>query len=417
MDPATLIVMALAKVLLPGAQAVAQRAMLDAYGLLKDAIVRKYGRYAAAGLAQLEQNPASPQVQAQTAQILQMVGADRDPEIVGLADSLRRLVEDPGSLVESSGSLEAVQRRAGTRAVAKALDSHVGRVMQVRSQYVVEDRNLLTANLDRSTNVPQSVRQELAQLHTGMRQIIELIAQKIEDGQYRTAEEAVADLRGGLAERDRASRLINADKQLHVSYQTLRLAVEFFSEFNDETLAKIEREASPEKLANMMLGNAIMIYELTDFVIAYIQSFSVRGMSDLEAIYADVRSRIADVRTQQDALERRASDAQIEAAVRAQTLQDIAARRGAIDEVEREWGAYVSEVKQLDAMVGEVRAKIPTLELIRDNAAVQISLLQVVALLRFLKQNSDAIRSTVAAVQGFRLAPLSSSRVRRLLGV
>jgi hypothetical protein len=98
-------------------------------------------------------------------------------------------------------------------------------------------------------------------------------------------------------------------------------------------------------------------------------------------------------------------------------LEDIHHRDGAIDELEKEWISYVGEIGKLHLTVNEIQAKVRTLELIRDNARLQIGVLQAVAMLRFLKQNSDALRGTIETLKGFRLAPLSPNRVRRLLGI
>lgn len=414
MDPVTIIVGVLVKVFTASAQTVAQRATNDAYDALKGVIARKYGGSVAASIEQLQEQPDSPQRQAVVANELRSAGADRDPEIIRLANELARLIEDPASAEDPT---ERIYRRAGVRAIGQVLDGHIENVMTARSKYHVEASDILTANISRTSEVPRSVQDELTRLHVNMRGIIEEIVQRIEDGKYRDAEEVIAHLDISLNDRERATNLISADKQLHVSYQTLRMAVEFFSEFNQQILTRIEQEASPERQSNKMLGNAIMIYELTDFVIGYIEGFAIHGMGEIDGIYADIRKRIVDVRTRQEALEQRAKDPRIEAGVREQTLSDIRHRQEAIDEVDREWASYVAEAKQLDAMLAEAKAKIPTFELIRDSAGVQISLLQVVALLRFLKQNSEAIKGTVDVLQGFRLAPLTSNRVRRLLGI
>jgi hypothetical protein len=59
--------------------------------------------------------------------------------------------------------------------------------------------------------------------------------------------------------------------------------------------------------------------------------------------------------------------------------------------------------------------KIPTLELIRENARVQLNILELVSMLRFLRQSADAFKAAVETLQGFRLAPLTASKVRRLV--
>jgi hypothetical protein len=81
-----------------------------------------------------------------------------------------------------------------------------------------------------------------------------------------------------------------------------------------------------------------------------------------------------------------------------------------------EWNRYISDTKQFYRRVEEVQNKIPTLELIRENARVQLDVLELVAMLRFLRHNADAVRATVESLQGFRLAPLTPARVRRLIG-
>jgi hypothetical protein len=75
-----------------------------------------------------------------------------------------------------------------------------------------------------------------------------------------------------------------------------------------------------------------------------------------------------------------------------------------------------SDTKQFQGRISEVHAKIPTLELIRENARVQLSVLELVSMLRFLKQNADAVGTAVETLQGFRLTPLTPTKVRRLLG-
>jgi hypothetical protein len=68
-----------------------------------------------------------------------------------------------------------------------------------------------------------------------------------------------------------------------------------------------------------MLGNAIMIFELTEFVIRYVNQFRLDGEDDLNRLHRETKERIGLLREQQRALETRALNSDIEAAVRAQT--------------------------------------------------------------------------------------------------
>jgi hypothetical protein len=421
-DPVTMIVTALVTGMLAGLQATAEQAVKDGYQALKDTIIRKYGRQAKTSIEQLEREPLSQPRQEVVAQELRKVGAGQDTELQRLANDLTYIIENltsrPGQLVPVViDPIEQAQRQAGVRVVGQVMDRHITGVLSIRSSYMLDDTDLLTSNITRKNNVPQAVRDEIAGLHNKIRGIIEQISSRIEEGKYKDAEQAIANLPLAYAERQRASNLVHADKRMHISYQTLKVTVEFFSELNQIVLRKIERENSPQKESNMMLGNAIMIYELTDFVIRYIEGFTVNGAADIEKLHNETKQKIADLRNQQKALEQRAMAQGVEPIVRDQTLEDIRNREAAMDELDREWNKYASEVKQLYSTVGEVRGRVPTLEVIRENAQVQITLIQLVAMLRFLKQNSDAIKGTVDALKGFRLAPLSPNRVRRLLGI
>jgi hypothetical protein len=414
MDPTTIIVGVLVKVLTSALQAATGKAVGDLYDILKKRLSTRYGAGVTTAIVQLEADPQSVPLQRQRAVRLDEAGAGLDEEILRMARELSDLIENPFP-EEAPDPVEVVYRARGVQRLDEVMREHVQRVLRARAEYAVDDADLLTRNLRAGTAVPAPVRSELDGLHERIRDVIERIARAIEDGKYEEAQRAVAALPMARSQRHRADQLIAADKQMHVSYQTLRSAVEFFSEFNREILARIEREKSPEKQSDMLLGNAVMISELTDFVIDYVERFAMRGGDDLDRLYADIRERIAASRRDHDELEKDVREPDIEPAVREHALADIAQRRKALDVVEEEWGRYHGDIKRLDTVVGEVRAKVPTLRIIRRNAEQQIRVLELISLLRFLKSNSEMITSTIDTLQGFRLAPLTTSRVRRLL--
>ena len=417
-DPVSLILTALVNGALARVESAAQDAVASGYTGLRQYLADRYGAGVADSVRTLEQHPASPEVQARVARELRVAGAEHDPRLTDLARNLTALIEDPVPAAAPQvppDPVEGLRRATGLRAVGQALEDHVGKVMAIRSRYPLDDTALLSSDIGRQRDIPRQVRDEVLGLHERIRRIIEQIADRIEQGRYAEVQQAVAELPAGFAERQRAQELVDADKQVQVAYDALRLTVEFFSDLNQSVLAKIERQASPGQQTTMMFGNAVMIYELTDFVIGYISAFGLG--TEIDQLHAEAKQRVAHTRTQQRALEARVLSADIEPAVREQTLEDIRAREEAFDELESEWDAYLGEVRQLRSRVDEVRGKVPTLEIIRENARIQIMTLQLVAMLRFLKQNSESIRGAMDTLQGFRLAPLSSSRVRRLLGV
>jgi len=421
MDPVSLVVSALVAGLAAGVQSTAQQVVSDSYQALKNLIIRKYGQRAGASVEQLELNPKSPGRQAVVEEELRAAGAGTDPELQQLAGTLLQMLDNPRAVAEQVvfevDLVEQAHRRAGGQIVGQLMNTHIEKVMEVRREHALEDTGLLSKNISQSSSLPSDVRNQITGLHTRIRTTIEQIARRIEEGRYRDAEQALVEMPLAAWQRDRATSLVHADKRMHVSYQALKITVEFFSELNATVLKKIEREGSPLKEADMMLGNAIMIYELTDFVIGYIEGFKVDGAPEVKQLHERMKQEIAGLRRAENLLEQQAMADVVETGVRDQTLEDIKHRKKAIDLLDQEWESYVKEVNQLHSKVDEVHNKLPTLRLIRDNARAQITMLQVVAMLSFLKRNTEAIRGTVDALKGLRLAPLPPDRVRRLIGI
>jgi len=410
-DPVSLIVFALVRgALTSGAQEVGRAAGNDAYHALKTAVLKKY-RSAAPSIDRLEREPESPQRQEEVERTLRSLGADNDPELLLLSEQLVEVIEQ-GTWTDDP--LDMVKRAGGIRAISQTLDGHIERIRGIRANYRLDDSELLSSNISQAADVPAKVRADISELHARIRQIIEQVALSIESSKYRETETVAQNL-PGRSERERAIRLVEADKEIRVSYETLRLTVEFFSNLNSQILQRIEQERSEERRTQMFFGNAIAIYELSDYVINYIETFSPSGFRELEALHQDTLRRVEKARADQERLAASARRDGIEPAVRDGILNDVKSRGEALDAFQAEWDKYVAETKQFHSRVDEVHNRIPTLELIRENARVQLDVLELVSMLRFLRQNVDAVRAAVETLQGFQLAPLTASRVRRLL--
>jgi len=244
---------------------------------------------------------------------------------------------------------------------------------------------------------------------------VEQVAQRIEDGRYREVESAVTAIEGSRQVREQARELVAADKHMHVSYETLRLTVEFFGDLNQAILTRLTTERpSPAQLSNIMFTNAVMIYEIADFVIDYVQNFVMDNPH--EELHRAAAGRAEQGRRDEAALEQELDNEAILPGARESMREEARMRKAAWDELDRQWERYLEEIRGLYALVDEVKRTVPTLRAIRTNARNQINVLQEAAMLRVLTMNSTSMRGAVEAVQSLRLAPLSSERVRVLVG-
>ena len=324
-DPVSLAVVALATALIKSAaDGAGQAAGEDAYHVLKARILKKYPG-ASASIERLEQEPYSEERREHVASTLHSLGGTNDQELRLLADQLMAAIQygfhdDPpvGGRAQAHPADRVAQSRrlAGIRVINQTLGDHIRRVSDLRSYYLLNNSSLLCSNISRSRDVPAEVRDQVASLHGRIREIIGQVAWSIENGHYQATESSVQSL-PSLGERERASRLIQADKAICVSYETLRLTVDYFSELNGQVLEQTERETSPQRQAQMMFGNAIMIYELADFMIGFIRGFSPGGLIELEALHEETLERIRQAKADRNHLEARARQDNIEESGRA----------------------------------------------------------------------------------------------------
>jgi hypothetical protein len=194
-------------------------------------------------------------------------------------------MEDPAENMETKQNnrkndqlFEEIQRDAGIQAIERVAEDHLNQILVVRERYSVDDMDLLTTNVTAIKDIPQNVRDRMTSLHERIRVIIEQVAAHIEARKYRTVEGEVADMQLSVNERARVTSLINAEKQLQTSYGSLKTTVDVLTHMNDMILRRIaasERTGDRTTERNLVLANAILVYELTDYVIQYVEHFQL----------------------------------------------------------------------------------------------------------------------------------------------
>jgi hypothetical protein len=315
---------------------------------------------------------------------------------------------------------EMAEREAAGEATKEVVEKHIAEIMEIRERFPLEDLDLLSANIGHRRGVPRSVKRQVSALQEKMAAIIEEVALRIEAPKYQGPEETLAAMRISHNERSRAHSLIGAEKEVHISCQALRIAIDFFSELNKHTFEKIEAaRASGEKRRerSLVLGNAILVYELTDFLIKYIKSFELQGIGDIEGLHASIKQEVERLRDQEERRKEDLLSDKIDPSVRDHLLSDIENRMRSFGVLEEEWDSYLGQIDGLKAQVAAIVETLPTLNAIKDNAQGQIEFLQAAAIMNIVKSNLSAVQSSISSLEGLKLVSLSPDRVRLLLGI
>jgi len=417
MDAVTLIVTALVNGFL-------SELAKDAYNALKGAIHRKYN--STVSINKIEEDPKSIQNQEIVKAELRQVGADTDAEILALASDLLDLVEPPPEpkrkeqLLQNNNPdeiLEYTQWNGGRLALKQIFEKHFNDLLKIRDSYSVRNVDLLSGKIASNYQIPREIVNDISKLQNKVRDVIQRTAVFIESKKYSAAEKAIAEMDLAHVDRDKAQAIVLADKKINISYQTLKATVEYFKEINEFLRDRMSRTRSRRVESHLAIGNAILVYELTDYVIKFIEGFSVDGYTELLQLHTTTQKTIEDLRRRQKQLESNVKQENVESKVRIQTLENIRLREESIIVLEREWKDYIESVEILKSDLGKVKLKIPTLSVIREDAKIQIEILQEVEMLRILKQNITIVEATLLTLESIQLIALSPDRVRRLLGI
>jgi hypothetical protein len=313
----------------------------------------------------------------------------------------------------------AAARESGKQEIQLLLDGHMERLLRFREEKDVRDIDLLSCNR-RLRKLPDAeVAAGIASLHGQMREIVGRIADQVEGGDYRSTEEAIREMEISKRECLQALALLDADKALHVSCRSLKITVEIFSKMNRWLVERLDGADSlpAEQERKMLLSNAILAYEVTDFCIRFIENFHAEGVAEIRALHKRMLGVIGDLRKEQKTLRKTACARNIEPSLKAKILQDVEGCEGAIQVLDEEWTSYLGSIGLLEGHVTVFSKKLPSLRLLRDNAKARINVLSAVSVLHLVRTNVEAVESAIAELEKLELAPLSPERVKRLLHV
>lgn len=121
----------------------------------------------------------------------------------------------------------------------EVVDKHIDNVLSLRKKYPLQNIDILSSNLANNANIPQAVRQQVGLFQAKLRAVIARVAPTIEEHNYKTCEEALAGLDLSYVEQKKVTALVEADKRIHVSFESLNVAAQVFAGLNDYIVQRI----------------------------------------------------------------------------------------------------------------------------------------------------------------------------------
>lgn len=317
-----------------------------------------------------------------------------------------------------SGQIRHELLRKGAAALESQLEDAVSYAMQLQGNRSLRNVEVLGTALTRNRSLPAQIKKQVQTYRENLHKILLGIASYMEDDKFSAVDEAVGSLELSQYDQSRLLKLFKAQKDISFSYQTLSVAIEVFTSVNESLLNKISQsKPGTDQVGHtrLLLQNAILVYELTDFVSQFIEEFGLAGVDEVRSIQKDVFDDIERNRSDDERLMNKL-EAASQDETRRMVLRDIQNREEVRDVVKAKWNEFNEKIESMDEGVHSAKRIATDLEIIRDNARNQIETLQLIATTQIMESNLEIVKN-LSHIKNFALAPLTPEDAFSLLGI
>jgi len=305
----------------------------------------------------------------------------------------------------------------GAELVKNELSSQIDYLTETQKNTELKNIEILSDNLVASDHIHQEIKNRVIEFSSNVEKIIHATAFYIEGDQYRAIDDKISQLDLSKFDKNRIENLISAQKSLSGSFQALTVVIDIFKKINEDILDQINA-ASVSRDNNLQLQlyfkNAVLVYELTNFAIKFLNNFGLQGIDD----FIQIRKKVFEDLEQGEKKDLELEKALDEApeSLKLNTLDDINYRKEARTKVKERWRKIGQEIKKLNERAKKTQKLVAQLEIIKQNSANQIDVLNLIATTKVVEQTINAIKG-VADISNFRLAPLDGNKACELLGI
>jgi hypothetical protein len=272
--------------------------------------------------------------------------------------------------------------------------------------------DILTTALPFRSDIPKKYRNRITQYREKIREIIFGIAVELQNQKFKGLDHDIKDAGLSKYQERRYIKVRDAQKELYASYDAIRESLNYITDFNNQILKRIN-EATGAKKTDLLLLNAIIVYELTDAIVDLIEDFELRGKDTLRSINDQVLEELRVQEAHDKELHGRANNGN--GHVERGVIRSIEERREIREIVVRKWDKIWEQVAALETNVLSAKGHLETLKLIRDNAKGQINILEVIGITQIVESNIRNFQE-ICAVTNIDLAPLTKEDVYGLIG-
>lgn len=303
--------------------------------------------------------------------------------------------------------------KRGKAFIEKNFKDQVAYGLKLHNKYeALTNEDILTTSLPLRDDIPERVRKRVLEYRKRTVEILFGVAANIQDEKFKPLDREIKSSGLSRYQERRYEKVRDAQKDIYASYDSIRQSINYITEFNQEIVDRVDQAKGKER-TNLLLLNAVIVYELTDAIIEMINDFQLRGRDTLKSIGGEVYEELQ--RQHQDDVELWERAGQGSDEVKRRVRESVEERARIREAITEKWSGMWKKIEKLELRMGEAKGFIPTLELIRDNARGQINILEVIGITQIVESNIKNFQE-ICEITNIELAPLTKTDVYELIG-
>jgi hypothetical protein len=324
------------------------------------------------------------------------------------------------------GELIEIEKNAGCQAVLTYLQDYTKKVSDIQEKYAFSNRDIMSPRLIDNTKLSLEEMAALEELKRKLDHIINEVAERVEKHRISSYDDYTQRYELNAYDKLRVNSLVSSVRDINKSIQKLKFTVETFSRCNKFVINQLDeciKMGDLSKSRIMVLGNMLLIYELANYMISFLEKFKLDGIDDVLQLSQKELEKISTTREDLKKLKEAASSTEIEDEVRNQVVANLNNREESLEEFKKEWDNYIDGIEKVQNKVGSLKKKIPTLKLIRDNAQNQLDFFEIMKIFGVMmvteavRKNLDTLEIVTLPLDEIELISLPPHKVYTLIGI
>jgi hypothetical protein len=327
--------------------------------------------------------------------------------------------------------LNSIDKQGACEALSKCLHDYIGMIINIQERFALDNAQIMSPKLIVNLKLSAEEQTHLENLQRCLDRIIKDFATRAIQRETHNNTDYPLNPQDKKYElnaydRIRVNTLINSVRDINRSILRLKFTLEYFAWCNKTIMAEFEQCHEAGDLSGMrklVLQNMLLIHEAANYAINFINNFKLEGIETIIQLSKAEIDKIEKAAAALEILKEKADKDEIESAVKEHILDNVAARKDSLQDFKQEWDKYIAGIIDVQAKVGSIIKKVPTLELIRDNAAQQLQFYEIIKIFGIMKiaekedQTLPPLDGITLALDEVRLISLPPGKVYRMIGI